>query len=60
MTSCVKPVAPDVPIAMNWPVWPEADSDCEPGVMISEVIGSAVPLATGAAVAEATVLSGLV
>src|SRR5438309_1092984 len=26
VTSCWRPVLPEVPSAMNWPVWPEADS----------------------------------
>ena len=61
VTSSVSPVAPDVPIAMNCPVWPEADSPCVPGVMVSAVIGSEAPVTTvNVAVAEATVLSGLV
>ena len=43
VTSSIRPELPVVPSAINWPVWPVADNDCEFGLMESAVIGSVVP-----------------
>ena len=47
---------PDVPSAMNWPVCPVAERDCEPGLMAMAVKGSeAPPVTVKVAVAVTTV-----
>jgi hypothetical protein len=56
VTSSIRPEVPYVARAINWPDWPEADSDSELGVMDSEVtakdppplviVNSAVPATT--------------
>jgi hypothetical protein len=43
VTLVSNPVVPDVPRAINCPVCPDADSDCEPGVMLTAVYFSVVP-----------------
>ncbi len=43
VTFVSRPVAPDVPSAMNWPVCPDADSACALGVMATAVYFSVVP-----------------
>ena len=46
VTSSVYPLLPEVPIAMNWPGWPVAESASESGMMESAVICSVAPLVT--------------
>ena len=59
LTSLCSPELPDVPSAINWPVWPDAESDSVAGVMASAVSGSAVPPVTvKVAVAVTTLESG--
>jgi hypothetical protein len=43
VTSWIRPELPYVARAINWPVWPEADSDSVPGVMDSAVTAWAPP-----------------
>ena len=46
VTSTSRPVVPDVASAMNWPVWPAAETDSEAGTKVTEVYCSNDPAAT--------------
>jgi len=46
VTSVCRPVDPEVPSAINCPVSPNVDSDCELGMIVTAVNFSAVPPAT--------------
>lgn len=60
VTSSTKPELPEVPRAINCPVWPVAESDCEPGVMAIAVNCWAPPFSTvKVAVPVAVVVSAL-
>jgi hypothetical protein len=43
VTSSSSPVVPEVASAMNWPVWPEAETAWEPGMIVTAVNSSVVP-----------------
>jgi len=43
VTFVCRPVVPEVPSAINWPVWPDADSASDPGVIATAVYFSVVP-----------------
>jgi hypothetical protein len=61
VTSLIRPVPPEVPSAINCPVWPEADSDSESGVTVIAVNDCDVPPTTvNVAVPVATVPSAFV
>ena len=45
VTSCCTPV-PEVARAMNCPVCPDAETDCDPGIMVTAVYCSEVPFVT--------------
>ena len=46
VTFSCRPVVPETPSAISWPVCPDADNDSAVGVMESAVRGSLVPLVT--------------
>ena len=46
VTSSSSPVVPEVASAMNWPVCPDAETDCELGMMVTPVYSSVVPAVT--------------
>jgi hypothetical protein len=46
VTSTSRPVVPDVASAMNWPVWPAAETDSEAGTRVTAVYCSDDPAAT--------------
>jgi hypothetical protein len=58
VTSSIRPEVPYVARAINWPDWPEADSDSEPGVMDSAVTArDPPPLVTVKVAVPATTVS---
>jgi hypothetical protein len=46
VTSCCRPVPPIVASAINCPVWPEAETLWEPGIIVTAVNCCVVPLLT--------------
>src|ERR1700761_4565880 len=46
VTSCWRPVLPEVASAISWLVWPDADSVCEAGVTETETYCSLAPPVT--------------
>jgi hypothetical protein len=61
VTSSSRPVVPEVPSAISWPVWPDADRVSVPGITVSAVIDSDTPPVTmKVPVPVATVLSAFV
>jgi hypothetical protein len=46
VTSASRPVVPEVASAMNWPVWPDAETDWALGTMVTAVNSSVVPPST--------------
>jgi hypothetical protein len=46
VTSSSSPVVPEVASAMNWPTWPEAETDWEFGTIVTSVNSSVVPPCT--------------
>jgi hypothetical protein len=60
VTSTSKPVVPDVASAMNCPVWPESEIDCEDGTMVTDVYFSVDPFDTLKLPVPAIVLPPLV
>jgi hypothetical protein len=60
VTSTSKPVVPEVASAMNWPVWPESETDCEDGTRVTAVYFSVDPFDTVKVPVPAIVLPPLV
>lgn len=60
VTSTSRPVVPDVASAMNWPVWPAAETDSEPGTRVTPVYSSVDPAATLKVAVPESVLPPLV
>src|SRR5208282_635022 len=59
VTSSWRPLLPRVPKAINWPVWPEAETVWELGISVRAVYCSAVPAVTVNVAVPVTVLPPL-